>query len=388
MYITRWLVKAVQPPKYHTRDTPSVNLARAGQLTLTATPEIIKSGVLIRGAVDGVVETVVLYQGKVYRIFNLVEELQRKLDFGSDMLPALGNLVAHDLAGVSRLLADDVSNAIKAISLDLRKKLIKDLLPPDPTLPAHVLANHLSRHIGKLTIKHIAHYVKLSGTGFRSSFAWLEEIETWIVRAAKADVPVIIELVESSGKVILKHTRQGVVTEVGEFSGDIFKLKYPHFGQDIVCHAIKTTTIVGRYEETGGLLDGIKHILRHYGTKYGEFPGGINALNDPGTWADFWKQVNEPWLIAAIARGDVIRAVSNPFYKTVNGVPTKGLNIFQNMNNIPPQVFNSATELASYLKNMSITSAEYAKLTYYGREVHLLSKHDYIFDPLSFNFVK
>jgi hypothetical protein len=131
------------------------------------------------------------------------------------------------------------------------------------------------------------------------------------------------------------------------------------------------------YEQTQGWLDGIKHILRHYGTKYGEFPGGINALNDPSSWPNFWKQVNEPWLIAAIARGDVIRAVSNPFYKTVNGVPVKGLNIFKNMDDIPPQVFDSPTSLAKFLKH-DINPLQYEQLTYYGREVQLLSKHDYI----------
>ena len=180
--------------------------------------------------------------------------------------------------------------------------------------------------------KRIKAWEKLINTGLRTNVKWLENVSKWIDEG--------LELTSTAIKVTIK--KAGV--EVGEISGDLLKVKYPHFGGDVVCHSTKTTTVVGRFE---GYISIIKDSKLW---KYGDNPSGINILNDPNwTWP-----INQQWLTSAANRGDIIRAVSDP------------------------------TDINNIWKNGIVGGEK----TTYGLEVDLLDDLGYTFNPTKFEFTK
>jgi hypothetical protein len=103
-------------------------------------------------------------------------------------------------------------------------------------------------------------------------------------------------------------------------------------------------------------------------------PAGINILGEVDMSPPpsvVWQGQNKPWLDAAINRGDVIRAVSDPI--DIN-------HVFFNKNNIPSNVFSSPETLAIYLKNLSENSPEISQLGFYGREIRHLFQNGYTYN--------
>jgi len=179
----------------------------------------------------------------------------------------------------------------------------------------------------------------LSPTGLATDVnIWLPRVSQWIDEG--------LEFVESGTKVVIKNGAD----EVGEIVNSLLKVKYTHFGGEVVCHSRKTTTIVGRFVDNidGG---GITVIKDSKLWKYGENPSGVNILNDPNwTW-----QINSQWLTNAANRGDVIRVVSDP--TNVNHIWVDGI-----VNGIR---------------------------TTFGREVELLEDVlGYTYNPSTFEFIK
>ncbi|MDA3880723.1 MAG: hypothetical protein PF436_10075 [Prolixibacteraceae bacterium] len=156
--------------------------------------------------------------------------------------------------------------------------------------------------------------------------------------------------------------------EVGRIIDDLLQVKYTGYGSDVVCDASKTTTCIGRWP--GGT-----EIIWEYGlAKQGANPAGVNVLGDvdlslppPQVWAG----QNKTWLDAAIARDDVMRAVSDPLNID---------NVFYDATNIPTNVFSSPQSLSNYLTSLSETSVEVSQLGYYGREIRHLFQNSYSFD--------
>jgi hypothetical protein len=175
-------------------------------------------------------------------------------------------------------------------------------------------------------------------------------------------------------------------SQVGKIVDGNLYVNYSGFGGDVVCDASKITTGIGKYNPPGGV--GTKQIIDSKLSKYikaGEDnPGGLNILNDKRSnidWNDeslVWKEVNEPWLDGAIARGDNIRAVSDPM--DVN-------NVFKATDNIPPSVLSSSENLVNYLKNLNDPNI-IKDLSFYGREIRHLYQNNYLFDLTSKTFVR
>jgi RHS repeat-associated protein len=130
-----------------------------------------------------------------------------------------------------------------------------------------------------------------------------------------------------------KATKVEVTTAKNFFGGNNIKLVEN-----------KTTTIIGRF--TGG----VEHVIATGEFRTGINNGGLNVLNLKN-WA--WYK-NQQWLQAAIKRGDVIRAVSDP---------RKAGNIWKN----------------------GIIGGE---RTTFGKEVEMLEKAGYKFNSKTSEFVK
>jgi len=109
--------------------------------------------------------------------------------------------------------------------------------------------------------------------------------------------------------------------------------------------------------------------------------GGFNILNisdelyQSGT---FWETFNRPWLQAAINRGDEFAAASDPM--DLN-------NIFRNLENVPVEELTSPELIADYLKNLNRQSI-IDNMTFYGKEIKLLSQNNYIFNKNTKKFVQ
>jgi hypothetical protein len=210
---------------------------------------------------------------------------------------------------------------------------------------------------------------KLINTGLRTNINWLENTAKWINDG--------LELTSSTTKVTIIN--KGL--EVGEISGDLLKVKYNGLGGNVITHPTKTTSVIGKYEPIGG-GPGTKNIIESGLTKSAENAGGVNALNDPTNiqgWTPqkVWDDINKPWIEAAVSRGDVLRAVSDPL--NIN-------NVFNNTANIPSSAFSSPQSLSDFLKNLPPTQID--QLSYYGREIRHLSQNNYLFELSSNLFLK
>lgn len=165
-----------------------------------------------------------------------------------------------------------------------------------------------------------------------------EKISVGIIQVVKAlpkNVGRTVILLRKAGLTIQKVSddlirilnKQG--DEVAQIVNKKLLLKYStHYGGDIICHDVKTTTVLGRYidEVNGG---GTRVVKTSKVYNYGENPGGVNMLDDPKwTW-----EINKEWLNKAVERGDIIRLVSDPnnaknIYIFKNGVQTDELTTF------------------------------------------------------------
>ena len=98
--------------------------------------------------------------------------------------------------------------------------------------------------------------------------------------------------------------------------------------------------------------------------------GNIDNTNNP-TPLEIWTNQNKPWLESAIARDDVIRAVSEPIDID---------NVFYMTDNILTSVFSSPQSLSNYLTSLNETSVEVSQLGFYGREIRHLFQNGYTWD--------
>ena len=88
----------------------------------------------------------------------------------------------------------------------------------------------------------------------------------------------------------------------------------PTSGAKLTATSGKTTTVLGSYQSD------MRYIVQELGnvksTDFGPKDGGFNILNVPDdmykTPEQFWNEVNKPWLIEAIARGDDIVLATKP----------------------------------------------------------------------------
>lgn len=107
--------------------------------------------------------------------------------------------------------------------------------------------------------------------------------------------------------------------------------------------------------------------------------GGFNILNISRELyknLDFWEVFNKPWLQAAIDRRDIFFAASDP---------TNLGNIFRSFKNVPTESLTSPEAIADYLATLD--DAEIIKeMTFYGREIQLLSQNNYIFNTVNKKF--
>ncbi|WP_142785928.1 hypothetical protein [Changchengzhania lutea] len=139
---------------------------------------------------------------------------------------------------------------------------------------------------------------------FKIAYNFLASIATAIENGIKTvlDSSGILKLIDNSGN------------QVGRIVNNILTFKYSGYGGDIVTNPNKTTTVIGKWIDSVN-DGGTKQIIESGLSKSGENLGGINALNevvDGLSSSEIWNTVNKPWLEAAVSRGDIIRAVSDP----------------------------------------------------------------------------
>ncbi len=205
------------------------------------------------------------------------------------------------------------------------------------------------------------------------------------LRKVPKDLLRILTNAEKAG-LILRKSEVGIIEILSNEGAELAKVvnnklvvRYVHFGGDIVCDEIKTTTCIGKWKPDDG--SGTWIIIESKLSKYGENPSGVNILNDSRSFSDpqkVWDEINQPWLDEAITRNDIIRAVSDP-------LDIK--NVFANTEGIPINVFSSPENLSNYLKNLNDLPT-IQKLSFYGREIRHLSQNNYIFDLTTKTFTK
>ncbi len=130
----------------------------------------------------------------------------------------------------------------------------------------------------------------------------------------------------------------------------------------------KTTTIIGafKYEENGKIIyNDMMQLFENFGNlkciDFGPKKGGFNVLNvndayyEPGV---FFYKYNKPWLEEAINRGDDIVCASDP--------------------RIDKLVFKKKTN----------GELDYNKRTGFGKEIEILEKNGYHYDPNTCKYIK
>ena len=86
----------------------------------------------------------------------------------------------------------------------------------------------------------------------------------------------------------------------------------------------KTTTVLGAYAmDTARIIDDDLAMPKNIDVTSAK-PGGINVLNAPNDLYknsdQFWKDINEPFLKAAVDRGDEIYLATKPTEVTLNRI--------------------------------------------------------------------
>lgn len=162
-------------------------------------------------------------------------------------------------------------------------------------------------------------------------------------------------------------------------------------GARIASNPNKTTTIIGnyvRYPYKSGDMKALVYdeLLGDLKTQqFGSKKGGFNILNISdeaiaanGSWPKFWDNFNQPWLEAAIQRGDDIWAASDPMDLTL---------LFKSLDLVPVDEIKTAQDLAEYLANLK-NPAVLKEITGFGNEIKLLSENGYVYNQTSKMFVK
>ena len=106
-----------------------------------------------------------------------------------------------------------------------------------------------------------------------------------------------------------------VDAEAGGSSSYSF-LYQPSSGTSLDAISGMTTTILGNYRQD------MQYVIAEMGNvksvDFGGKPGGFNVLNVPDSLyvnpLQFWLQYNEPWLDAAVTRGDAVKMATEPGY--------------------------------------------------------------------------
>ncbi|TRZ43701.1 hypothetical protein DMZ48_09840 [Robertkochia solimangrovi] len=148
---------------------------------------------------------------------------------------------------------------------------------------------------------------------------------------------------------------------------------------DIVATTGKTTTIIGNYTTKGMLTGDMKAVIEELlfnmkNSQFGAKPGGFNVLNVSDRIfngsSDFWKEYNKPWLKAAIDRGDIIYAVTDPL--DVEKV-FKNVDLVSDFNIIDFETLKKAMKHYISLKFEN-------ELTGFGKEINLLINQKYSYN--------
>ncbi|MBK8701761.1 MAG: hypothetical protein IPN29_20250 [Saprospiraceae bacterium] len=280
---------------------------------------------------------------EVSRLHNIIHTNDLALDN-----PSISASIRNSVSEVSDDIIDNYYNAaVIAEYSTLNTSLLDLTIPNQKLLKRDLFFNNDPLFYDVLNGQNgVKAWEGLINTGLRTNIKWLETTSKWIDDG--------LELTSTASKVTIK--KAGV--EVGEISSDLLKVKYSGLGGDIVSHPTKTTSAIGRYQLTGGGA-GTKNLIESGLTKSGENAGGINVLNDLTNiqgWPDqqIWDQINKPWIDAAIGRGDVIRAVSDP--------------------TLPANLFKDGIS---------------GELTFFGREhFHLTQVNGYIYNASTFTYTK
>ena len=161
------------------------------------------------------------------------------------------------------------------------------------------------------------------------------------------------------------------------------------FNPQIASTPGKTTTILGRLKHrpylTGDMKAVIDELVGNIKTlDIGAKIGGFNILNisdELYVSGTFWESFNLPWLTAAINRGDEIVAASNPM--DLN-------NIFKSFKNVPVENLTTPRRISNYLKSLDSMFDDdiINNMTFYGREIKLLSENNYVFNINAKKFKK
>lgn len=321
------------------------------------------TGVVMVGVSAGAL--IKIYEGSVYIIKKNkafvagTKELDDFLTASLKLDPGTANKLGTRSDLIYIWKNDNLANKVSKLEPDLRKAWSEDILENSELAVLFDLNPGL-----------VDSWRALDNAGvdaaLRKAPSWLNRVSGWTDEGLE---------VASKGRIL----KDG--NEVGRIVGDRLNVKYTGYGNDIVCDATKTTTGIGKYDPPGGV--GTKQVIDSKLSKSGENPGGINILNDTRNtqgWSDqkIWDEINQPWLDDAIARGDNIRAVSNPL--DIN-------NVFTKTDGIPASAFTSSENLANYLKNLNNPDL-IENLSFYGREIRHLSQNNYLFDATSKAFMK
>ena len=210
-------------------------------------------------------------------------------------------------------------------------------------------------------------------TGHKSAQKFIDNFKKYDEIIGEVDDITVTGIKSSSEVRILNKSKQ-----VGKVVDGKLNVGYSGFGGDIVCDPNKTTTLLGKWKDPDG--GGTKDILDSKLFKVGENKGGANVLSFDGSGMSEAQQwaVNYKWLNEAAQRGDVIRVVSNPMNLD---------NLFKSLDRVPVDQLKTPKDLADYLSTVT-DSRVLENMSFYGKEVQLLSKNNYLFDNSLNQFVK
>ena len=151
-------------------------------------------------------------------------------------------------------------------------------------------------------------------------------------------------------------------------------------GLSLVSNPDKCTTIIGNYavngRGSGGDMKGfIEEILLNL--KHQDFegrPNGFNVLNvSEATWqaaGDTWEEINKPWLMRAMERGDAIYAATDPMDLE---------KVIKDSNLKNSLLIKSRQQLEKVLLSLNELEID-DLLTGYGKEIRLLYQNEYSFN--------
>ena len=258
------------------------------------------------------------------------------------------------LAGMADVNWGEFIEIIKPLLVDLALsavpgyevvEVMQHVADGDYKAAATAIAFAVGSYIGLKAVKVIFKFYKVVRKGYSVWKHARKHFKTLSNAAKNASM-----IIDVDGSTIKVFNNAG--DEVANIVDDILTFKYSGFGGKITTSQGKTTTVIGKWQDTRTGA-GTSEIINSGLSKSGKNPGGINALAEevPSDWPDqrIWDEVNEPWLKAATERGDVIRVTSNPLDNA--------------------QKYNSD-----------------GSLTFFGREIEFLEANGYYYDVTTYTF--